>query len=80
MKILKKPLDHVAKQLQSKRFHVKKQENKKVYDRMKFRKEARKSLDDSSGLSCWGQILIFYILEMFYKAIGFADRGSLTLS
>ncbi|PIQ99333.1 MAG: hypothetical protein COV66_12195 [Nitrospinae bacterium CG11_big_fil_rev_8_21_14_0_20_45_15] len=59
MKILKKPLDYVVKQLQSKRFHVKKQENRKAYDRTKIRKEARKLLDDSSSLF-WGQILFLY--------------------
>jgi|GEM_PF-5555606 len=47
MKILKKPLDTVVKQLQSKRYHVKKQDNKKAYERAKQRKETRRAIDDS---------------------------------
>lgn len=33
MKINKKPIDTVVKQLQSKRYHVKTQDNKKAYNR-----------------------------------------------
>jgi hypothetical protein len=60
MKILKKPLDYVVKQLQSKRFHVKKQENRKAYDRMKTRKEARKLLDDSSSRYMGSSLVFLY--------------------
>ncbi|MGK0178940.1 MAG: hypothetical protein ACI8PD_000728, partial [Nitrospinales bacterium] len=41
MKIIKKPIDTVVKQLQSKRYHVKIQDNKKAYKRGKFKKEFR---------------------------------------
>ncbi len=47
MKIIKKPIDYVLKQLQSKRYHVKKQDNKKAYDRERSRKEFRNDLNDS---------------------------------
>jgi hypothetical protein len=33
MKLINKPIDHVVKQLQSKRFHLKRQDNKKKYNR-----------------------------------------------
>jgi hypothetical protein len=47
MKIIKKPIDYVLNQLQSKRYHVKKQDNKKAYDRERSRKEFRNDLNDS---------------------------------
>jgi len=47
MKIIKKPVDFVVKQLQSKRYHVKKQDNKKAYDRERAKKEFRTALNDS---------------------------------
>ncbi len=47
MKIIKKPIDFVVKQLQSKRYHVKKQDNKKAYDRERSKKEFRAALNDS---------------------------------
>lgn len=47
MKIIKKPVDFVVKQLQSKRYHVKKQDNKKAYDRERAKKEFRTELNDS---------------------------------
>lgn len=36
-----KPIDHVLKQLQSKRFHVKRQDNKKRYDRNRAKEQAQ---------------------------------------
>lgn len=47
MKIIKKPVDFVVKQLQSKRYHVKKQDNKKAYNRERSKKEFRNDLNDS---------------------------------
>lgn len=47
MKIIKKPIDFVVKQLQSKRYHVKKQDNKKAYNRENAKKEFRNDLNDS---------------------------------
>jgi len=47
MKIIKKPIDFVVKQLQSKRYHVKKQDNKKAYNRERAKKEFRNDLNDS---------------------------------
>ena len=47
MKIIKKPVDFVVKQLQSKRYHVKKQDNKKAYNRESAKKEFRNELNDS---------------------------------
>jgi len=47
MKIIKKPVDFVVKQLQSKRYHVKKQDNKKAYNRENAKKEFRNDLNDS---------------------------------
>jgi hypothetical protein len=52
MKIIKKPVDFVVKQLQSKRYHVKKQDNKKAYDRARAKKEFRTALDDSVRKHC----------------------------
>jgi len=37
-----KPIDYVFKQLQSKRFHVKRQENKKRYDRNRAKELAHR--------------------------------------
>ncbi|MEK9629137.1 MAG: hypothetical protein VW455_08945 [Nitrospinota bacterium] len=48
MKIKKKPVDTVVKQLQSKRYHVKVQDNKKAYNRGNAKKEFRTALDDAS--------------------------------
>lgn len=48
MKAIKKPIDYVVKQLQSKRYHVKKQDNKKAYDRERAKKEFRAFLNDSA--------------------------------
>jgi len=47
MKIIKKPIDTVVKQLQSKRYHVKMQDNKKAYNRGKSKKEFRVAVNDS---------------------------------
>ena len=47
MKTIKKQVDFVVKQLQSKRYHVKKQDNKKTYDRERAKKEFRTALNDS---------------------------------
>ena len=47
MKIIRKPVDFVVKQLQSKRFHVKRQDNKKAYNRERAKKEFRNELNDS---------------------------------
>lgn len=47
MKIIKKPIDFVVKQLQSKRYYVKKQDNKKAYNRERAKKEFRNDLNDS---------------------------------
>jgi hypothetical protein len=47
MKIIKKPIDTVVKQLQSKRYHVKTQDNKKAYNRGRSKKEFRTALKDS---------------------------------
>ena len=47
MKIIKKPVDFVVKQLQSKRYHVKKQDNKKAYNRENAKKEFRTVINDS---------------------------------
>ena len=47
MKIIKKPIDFVVKQLQSKRYHVKTQDNKKAYNRENAKKEFRNDLNDS---------------------------------
>ncbi len=63
MKNLKKPLDHVAKQLQSKRYHIKKQENKKAYDRARMRKENQKVLNEPFqilGVKSWFHIINVY--------------------
>ena len=49
MKIKRKPVDTVVKQLQSKRYHVKTQDNKKAYDRGRAKKEFRSVLNDSAG-------------------------------
>ncbi|MBT5471817.1 MAG: hypothetical protein HOK41_14540 [Nitrospina sp.] len=49
MKIIKKPIDTVVKQLQSKRYHVKTQDNKKAYSRGRAKKEFRSVLKDSVG-------------------------------
>ncbi len=49
MKIIKKPIDTVVKQLQSKRYHVKTQDNKKAYQRGRAKKEFRAVLNDSVG-------------------------------
>jgi len=47
MEIRKKPINFVAKQLQSKRYHVKRQDNKKAYNRERAKKEFRKDLKDT---------------------------------
>ncbi|MBC8282335.1 MAG: hypothetical protein H8E32_00845 [Nitrospinae bacterium] len=47
MKIKKKPVDTVVKQLQSKRYHMKTQDNKKAYNREKAKKEFRAVINDS---------------------------------
>jgi len=47
MKINKKPIDTVVKQLQSKRYHVKTQDNKKAYNRGNAKKEFRAVINDS---------------------------------
>jgi hypothetical protein len=47
MEISKKPINFVAKQLQSKRYHVKKQDNKKAYNRERAKKEFRKDIKDT---------------------------------
>jgi hypothetical protein len=47
MEIRKKPINFVAKQLQSKRYHVKKQDNKKAYNRERAKKEFRKDIKDT---------------------------------
>jgi len=47
MKIKKKPVDTVVKQLQSKRYHVKMQDNKKAYNRGNAKKEFRAVINDS---------------------------------
>ena len=47
MKIIKKPIDTVVKQLQSKRYHVKTQDNKKAYNRGNVKKEFRAVINDS---------------------------------
>ncbi len=49
MKVIKKPIDTVVKQLQSKRYHVKVQDNKKAYSRGKSKKEFRAAVNDSAG-------------------------------
>ncbi len=49
MKINKKPVDTVVKQLQSKRYHVKTQDNKKAYNRGNVKKELKAVLNDSVG-------------------------------
>ncbi len=41
-----KPIDHVLKQLQSKRFHVKRQDNKKRYDRNRAKELTHKEEGD----------------------------------
>jgi hypothetical protein len=46
MKINKKPIDIVVKQLQSKRYHVKTQDNKKAYKRGNSKKEFRVVIND----------------------------------
>ncbi|GEM_PF-2898873 len=46
MTIERKPINFVAKQLQSKRYHVKKQDNKRAYNRERAKKEFRKDLKD----------------------------------
>jgi hypothetical protein len=46
MKINKKPIDTVVKQLQSKRYHVKTQDNKKAYKRGNAKKEFRAVIND----------------------------------
>ena len=56
MKIIKKPVDFVVKQLQSKRYHVKKQDNKKAYDRERAKKEFRKNATANS--TCFGDARI----------------------
>jgi hypothetical protein len=66
MKILKKPLDYVVKQLQSKRFHVKSQKNRKAYDRMKIRKEIKKSLDESFSLYRVKSLFYIYREKKFF--------------
>ncbi len=48
MKIIKKPIDTVVKQLQSKRYHVKMQDNKKAYNRGNAKKEFRVAVNDSA--------------------------------
>jgi hypothetical protein len=53
MKIIKKPADFVVKQLQSKRYHVKKQDNKKAYNRESAKKEFRSDLNDSVRKDCF---------------------------
>lgn len=47
METRKKPINFVAKQLQSKRYHVKKQDNKKAYSRERVKKEFRKELKET---------------------------------
>jgi hypothetical protein len=47
MKIIRKPVDTVVKQLQSKRYHVKMQDNKKAYNRGRSKKEFRAAVNDS---------------------------------
>jgi len=47
MEIRRKPINFVAKQLQSKRYHVKKQDNKKAYNRERAKKEFRKDIKDA---------------------------------
>ena len=47
MKIIRKPVDTVVKQLQSKRYHVKMQDNKKAYNRGRSKKEFRAAVKDS---------------------------------
>lgn len=49
MKIIRKPIDTIVKQLQSKRYHVKTQDNKKAYKRGQAKKEFRAVLNDSAG-------------------------------
>lgn len=49
MKINKNPIDTVVKQLQSKRYHVKTQDNKKAYNRGKAKKEFRAAVNDSAS-------------------------------
>ena len=48
MKIIRKPVDTVVKQLQSKRYHVKIQDNKKAYNRGRSKKEFRAAINDSA--------------------------------
>lgn len=48
MKIKKKPINPVVKQLQSKRYHVKTQDNKKAYNRGNAKKEFRAVLNDAA--------------------------------
>jgi hypothetical protein len=47
MKVIKKPIDYAVKQLQSKRYHVKKQDNKKAYDRERAKKAFGNDLNNS---------------------------------
>ncbi len=49
MEVRKKPINFVAKQLQSKRYHVKKQDNKKAYKRDRMKQEFRQELKDIAG-------------------------------